>query len=170
MSGSLPAYVLKDNTCYVNGVSKIGQSEEFKLPAIELKTEEMRNGGMIKPRLVSFGLNTLTASLTLSGFHPDMIGLFGIPIGEEFPLFAYGYLQSENGKSHAARAEMGAVITKFDPGSWKTGEQSPTEQEFSVNSYSLYVDEVLYAEISDFDASFGGKSIMPGRADALRLS
>lgn len=169
MSGTLPAYVLKDCTLFVNGVSKVGQSQEISLPVLEIKTEEMRNGGMIKPREVFFGFSVLQASFTLAGFDPAMFGLFGITIGQEFPLFAYGYMQSENGKQHSARAEMGVMMKKVDPGTWKPGEPAPTEHEVAVQNFRLFVDDEEIASVTDFDAVFNGVSVTPGRADALRL-
>lgn len=170
MAGNLPAYILKNNTLFVNKESKIGQTEEITLPAIEVKTEEMRNGGMIKPREVSFGFNTLTASFSLSGIDPAMFSLFGIAVGKEVPIIAYGYLQDEDGKSHAVRCEMTCMPKKLDMGGWKSGDPSPMASEFAVHAYRLFMDDVEIAAISDFEAVFGGVNVTPGASDALRLS
>jgi len=170
MAGNLPAYILKDTTLFVDKESKVGQTEEITLPVLEVKTEEMRNGGMIKPREVAFGFAVTTASFSISGVDPAIISLFGLAPGNDIPLIAYGYLQDEDGKSHAARAEMTCMIKKADLGGWKAGEAAPLEIECAVHAYRLFIDDEVIAELSDFEAAFGGVSVMPGRTDALRLS
>ena len=170
MAGNLPAYILKNATLFVDKESKIGQSEEITLPTIEAKTEEMRNGGMIKPREVSFGFNALNVSFTLSGVDPAMFGLFGIAVGKSIPIIAYGYLQDEDGKTHSARCEMTCMPKKLDLGGWKSGDPSPLGCEFAVHAYRLFVDDIEIAVLDDFEAKFGGVNVTPGANDALRLS
>lgn len=170
MPGNLPVYILKDVTLYVDKESKIGQSEEITLPTIEVAMVEMRNGGMIKPREVSMGYSVLSASFSVSGVDPALYALYGIAPGVAKPIIAYGYLQDEDGTEHSARAEMMCGPKKADAGGWKSGEAAPTETEWTVHSYRLFVDDEVIVEIDDFDAKFGGVSVMPGRIDALRLA
>ena len=170
MPGTLPAYILKDVTLFIDKDSKIGQTKEITLPVIEFKTEEMRNGGMIKPREVNMGLNTTEASFTLTGFDPAVLALYGIAPGSAAPIIAYGYMQNEDGSSHSARCEMMAAPKKFDPGTWSSGEPMPVSTDWSVHSFRLFVDDELIASVDDFNAVIGGQEVFPGRADALRLA
>ena len=170
MSGTLPAYVVKDNTVFIDTDSYIGQVEELTLPVVEFKTEEMRNGGMIKPREVKMGLEMTSASFKLTGLLPEVLKLYGVAPGSDVPIITYGYLQDEDGASHTARCEMMASPKKFDPGSWKPGDPAPVETEWSVNSFRLFVDDEEVAYVDDFTARFGGVDVFPGRADALRLA
>ncbi len=170
MPGTLPAYVVKDNTLFIDKDSKIGQVKELTLPVVEFKTEEMRNGGMIKPREVRMGLTVSNASFTLVGFDPQVLGLYGVAPGTDKPIIAYGYLQDEDGTEHSARCEMMAAPKKFDPGTWTPGEPAPVETEWAANSYRLFVDDEEVAYVDDFTARFGGVEVFPGRTDALRLA
>jgi len=169
MAGNLPAYILKNCTLFVDKESKIGQTEEITLPSVEVKTEEMQNGGMIKPREVAFGFNTLSTSFSLSGVDPAMFDLFGIAVGKSVPIIAYGYLQDEDGQNHSARAEMTCMPKKLDLGGWKSGEKAPLGCEFAVHAFRLFVDDREIVAINDFEAAFGGVNVAPGANEALRL-
>ena len=167
---NLPAYILKDCSLFVDAESKIGQTEEIVLPTMEVKTEEFRNGGMVKPREVHMGYAVTQASFKLSAYDPHVLGLFGIAPGAEKPIIAYGYLQDEDGTEHAARCEMRGYIKKADAGTWKTGDKAALDNEFAVNSYRLFIDDTLIAEVDDFDVVINGVSATPNRKDILRFS
>jgi Bacteriophage tail tube protein len=170
MSGNLPAYILKSCTLFVDKETKVGQTEQITLPTLEIKTEEMRNGGMIKPREVPMGYNVTTASFTVVGVDPALYKLLGFAPGANVPIIAYGYVQDEDGAEHSARAEMTCLVKKLDGGDWKEAEVAPTQIEMAVHAYRFFMDDEEVARLDDFNAVFGGVSVMPGRADALRLA
>ncbi len=169
MAGKRPAFILKNFTVQIAAVSYIGQVEEIVLPVVEFKTEEMQNGGMIKPAEIKVGLNATTASIKLPGFDPAILSLYGVAPGVALPVIAYGYMQDENGEEHAARCEMACSPKKHDPGTWGSGKLAPVDTDWSVNSYTLYVDDEEIAAVDDFSASFGGVEVFPGLKDALRI-
>lgn len=169
MTSNLPAYVLRDCTLFVDAESKIGQTDEITIPVLEVKTEEMRNGGMIKPRLVHLGYNATNASFTFTSFDPALIALFGLEAGREIPVIAYGYFQDESGAEHAGRAEMRGFFTKNDAGTWKVGEVATNSTEFTAHAYRIFMDDDEILSVDDFEVRRNGVSERPNRAAALRL-
>lgn len=169
MASNLPAYVLRDCTLFVDAESKIGQTDEITIPVLEAKTEEMRNGGMIKPRLVHLGYNATNASFTFTSFDPALIALFGLEAGREIPVIAYGYFQDEDGTEHQGRAEMRGFFTKNDPGAWKTGEVATNSTEFTAHAYRIFMDDEEILSVDDFEVRRNGVSERPNRRAALRL-
>lgn len=169
MAKNLPAYVLRDCTLFVDKESQIGQTDEIVLPVLEVKTEEMRNGGMIKPRRIHLGYNTTDASFTFTSFDPALLSLFGLEAGQEIPIIAYGYFQDEDGVSHDGRAEMRGFFTKNDAGTWKAGDVASNSTEFTVHSYRVFMDDEEILSVDDFDVRRNGVSERPGRRVALRL-
>lgn len=166
---NLPAYILKDVSLFVDKESKIGQMDEFTIPVLEVEDEKIRNSGMIKPRSINMGYKETEFSLKSTAFDPQLLLLFGFAPGVEKPIIAYGYLQDEDGTEHTARCEMLGYFKKFDPGKWKTGESAHLDGDYCVNSYRLFIDDELIAEVDDFDVLIGGVSATPGRKEALRF-
>lgn len=169
MASNLPSYILRDCTLFVDKESQIGQTDEITIPVLEVKTEEMRNGGMIKPREIHLGYNATSASFKFTSFDPALIALFGLEAGSEIPIIAYGYFQDEDGTTHSGRAEMRGFFKKFDAGSWKAGDVASSETEFTAHSYRIFMDDEEILSVDDFDISRNGVSERPGRRQALRL-
>lgn len=169
MASNLPAFILRDCTLFVDKESQIGQTDEIVLPVLEVKTEEMRNGGMIKPRKIHMGYNATDANFKFTSFDPALISLFGLGAGGEIPIIAYGYFQDEDGTEHDGRAEMRGYFTKYDAGTWKVGEVSMSDTDFTVHSYRLFMDDEEIISVDDFDVSRNGVSERPARRNALRL-
>jgi hypothetical protein len=169
MAKNLPAYVLRDCTLFVDAESQIGQTDEIVLPVLEVKSEEMRNGGMIKPRRIHMGYNTTDASFTFTSFDPALIALFGLEAGKEIPIIAYGYFQDEDGAEHEGRAEMRGFFTKNDAGTWKAGDVASNSTEFTAHAYRIFMDDEEILSVDDFDVKRNGVSERPGRRAALRF-
>ena len=165
-----PGYILKDCTISLEGDNRIGQAKSMTLPVIERKVEEMRNAGMIKPREVAMGYEKTEAAFTEAAFDPAAMALFGVYPNRDTNIIVYGYMESENGTEHSARAECVAMLKKMDAGDWAPGEAAEAQYDIAVHEVRLFVDETLIYEIDDFTASFNGVLDQPGRADALRLN
>ena len=171
MAETLPSFVLKNVTLFLNGGSQIGQVSELTLPVVEFKKEEMQNAGMIKPREVIMGLNATSFEAKFTGIDPSVLKLHGYGPGDEIPIIAYGYMQDEGTDlKHENRCEMQTSPSKWDAGTWAASTPSPVDTAWSVHSFKLFGDDdEEIASVNDFGASFGGKEIFPGMADALRL-
>lgn len=170
MAKRLPAYILRDCSLAIEGDVRIGQCAEITLPKLAEQNEEMRNAGMIKPREVWLGFEKTEASFKETAFDPAVMKLYGVAGGADKTVIAYGYLMDEDGAEHAARLEMTCRIKVMDFGDWAAGEKAENQYELAVHSGQLFVDDEDIYAFSDFNASVGGQELMPGRADALRLS
>ena len=165
-----PAYIIKDCSIAVEGDVRIGQAKTMTIPVIERKVEEMRNAGMIKPREVAMGYEKLEASFTETAFDPAVMSLYGVHPNRDQNVIIYGYLESEDGTEHAARAECVVMFKSLNAGDWAPGEAAETEYQLAVHEVRLFVDDDLIYEMDDYGASFNGVREQPGRTAALRLS
>lgn len=170
MANRLPGYLLRDCTLSIEGDVRVGQCSEIVLPKLAEQTEDMRNAGMIKPREIWLGFEKTEASFKEPAFDPTVMKLYGVASGTDKRLIAYGYLMDEGGAEHTARLEMTCRIKSMDFGNWAPGEKSENEYEIAVHAAKLFVDDDEIYAFDDFDISVGGKPLMPGRADALRLT
>lgn len=169
MAKRKPAYILKDCSLALEGDVRIGQTSSITIPVLERKMEEFRNSGMIKPREVAMGYNATRATFGETAFDPTVMTLYGITGGSNRNLIAYGYLESEDGREHAARFEMVADFVKIDAGQWQTGEKAETEYEVAVHEGRLIVDDNEIYAYDDFSIRINGVEQQPGRAGALRM-
>lgn len=167
MPSKLPAYVLKDVSLLAAGDNRIGQVSEITIPVMSKTTEEFRNAGMIKPRMVTMGYEATSCSFKETAFDPDMLQLFGI--GRDDKLIALGYMESEDGTEHAVRFEMRADVTEVNAGSWATAQKAETTYEVTVHEGALFIDDVEIYAFTDFEVRVGGQVQMPGRSAALSL-
>lgn len=170
MANRLPAYILRDNSLSIEGNVRIGQVKEIVLPKLAETTEDMRNSGMMKPREVTLGYEKTEAEFKETALDPDVIKLFGLADGTDKNVIAYGYLLGEDGVNSAARCEMVCRIKQIDLGTWANGNAAETSYGLAVHSVKLFVDDEELFSIDDFDILVGGQPLMPGRADALRLT
>ncbi len=170
MANKLVGYVLKDCNLIIDGNTRVGQCSEITLPVMEETMESFRNAGMVKPREVAMGYEMTESSFKETSFDPDIMKLFGAATGRNTNIIAYGYLESEDGTEHAARAEMVCRIKKMDAGSWATANKSEGEYGVAVHSYKLFVDNDEIYALDDFEFSVGGVVRRPARRTALRLA
>jgi len=169
MANNLPAYILKDASLVAADGNRIGQAMEITIPVLEKTMEEFRNAGMIKPREVTMGHEVTTCTFKETAFDPDMLRLYGLAPGATHPMIALGYLESEDGREHAARFEMEAEVKKIDAGAWAPASKAETEYEVTVHSGALFVDDAEIIAFDDFTYRVGGVEQHPGRRAALRL-
>lgn len=164
---NLPGYILRNCTIFVDRVSKLGQVAEITLPVPQVKVEEIRNAGMVKPREVNLGYEKTEASFKMPGMDPQIVKLFGLSPGKETMLMATGALVDETGVVHSAVATMWGFMKQADPGGWKPGDVGESDLQFAIHSYKLEVDGQPLIEADDFDVKIGGVSQTGGISAAL---
>jgi len=166
---NLPSFLMRNCMLWADRVSKLGQIGDITPPIPQVKLEEMRNAGMIKPREVNLGYEKLNFSFKTPSFDPQIIKLYGLTPGTETPFMITGALVDEDGANHSAVMTLRGMLTKNDHGSWKPGDLSESDHEVSVNYYKLEVDGNELIEMDDFDIRIGGVSQYQGIRDALLL-
>jgi P2 family phage contractile tail tube protein len=165
----LPRFIMRNCMLWADRESKLGQIGDITPPVPEVKLEEMRNAGMIKPRKVNMGYEALEFSFKMPGLDPQVMKLFGIKPGEENPFMITGALVDEDGDEHSAVMTIRGFVYKVDHGSWKAGDLAENDHQCSVNYYKLEVDGEELIEMDDFDVKIGGESQYRGIRNALLL-
>ena len=166
-----PAFVLKNVTVNMAGVNQIGQMAQLTLPAPEASTEEFRNAGMVKPRLVRMGYEAQSFSVELSSFDPAILELMG---NGPHDLIARGYAESEDGTQHSYRCLMVAEATSISPGDHAPASKASLTTEFTVHEQTLICEtdgqdrEVWH--LTDTEVRIGGKVQNAGMSRALGLA
>ena len=165
----LPRFIMRDCNLWADRENKIGQIGDITPPAPAVKLEEMRNAGMIKPRQVNMGYETLEFSFKMPGFDPQIIGLYGLKPGADNMFLITGALVDESGDEHSAVMTVRGFLHKADPGTWKGGDVAEADYAVAVNYYKVEVDGRPIVEMDDFDIIVEGVSQRRGIRNALLL-
>jgi P2 family phage contractile tail tube protein len=166
---NLPRYILRDCMLYADRNSLLGQIGDISPPIPEAKTEEMRNGGMIKPRKVHLGFNALDFSFKMPGLEPQVLKLLGLKIGTDTPFMITGACVDEDGTVHSAVMNTRGKLRKSDQGTWKGGDLAENDYMVDVDYYKLEIDGAEIYELDDFDFKVGGVSQYADIRNALLL-
>lgn len=166
---NLPRYILRDCMLYADRTSLLGQIGDITPPVPEEKKEEMRNGGMIKSRMVSMGFNATKFSFKMPGLEPQILKLLGLKPGVDTPYMITGAVVDEDGTTHSAVMSIRGRMGKADHGNWKTGDLAANDYEVDVNYYKLEIDGEEIYEMDDFDFKVGGVSQFADIRNALLL-
>ena len=166
---NLPRYLLRNCMLYADKDSKLGQIGDITPPVPTMKVEEVRNAGMIKPREVNLGYETLEFSFKMPGLDPQILKLFGLKPGAENLFLITGALVDEDGDEHSAVMTVRGFMKTSDQGTWQPGEMTENNYTVSVNYYKLEVDGNPSIEMDDFDVSINGVSQYAGIRNALLL-
>lgn len=164
-----PRFILRNCMLWADRESKLGQIGDITPPVPEVKLEEMRNAGMIKPRKVNMGYEALEFSFKMPGLDPQVLTLFGLKPGSENLFMITGALVDEDGDEHSAVMTIRGFLYKADHGSWKPGDMAENDLAVSVNSYKLEVDGKELIKVNDFDIWINGKSQQQGIRRAMLL-
>ncbi|WP_186415413.1 phage major tail tube protein [Pannonibacter sp. P2PFMT1] len=170
MATSLPSWLLRDCTAFVDGVNKIGQIGDVTIPVPAVKVEELRNGGMVRPREIHLGYEKMDMSLKLPGMDPQVWKLFGLKPGTEKQILVTGALVSEDGSTVNASLTVRGFVKSANGGNWKPGQTGENDHGFAVNYYKLEIAGEEILAVDDFDVVVGGESQMSDIRQALLLN
>lgn len=169
MANNLPRFLMRNCMLWADRESLLGQVGDITPPVPQVKLEEMRNAGMIKPREVNLGYEKLEFSFKMPGLDPLVIKLFGLKPGSENPFMITGALVDEDGTEHSAVMTIRGFLKQADAGTWKAGDMAENDYMVSVNYYKLEVDGDELIEMDDFDVKIGGVSQHSGIRRSLLL-
>lgn len=165
----LPRFIMRNCMLWADRESKLGQIGDITPPVPEVKLEEMRNAGMIKPRKINMGYEALEFSFKMPGLDPQVLKLFGLEPGSQNLFLITGAMVDEDGDEHSAVMTVRGFLYKADHGSWKPGDMAENDYAVSVNSYKLEIDGNEILQVDDFDIRVGGESQYQGIRNALLL-
>lgn len=166
----LPAYILRNCALWFDRDSKLGQASTITVPKPKVKTEELRNAGMIKPRRVHLGFELLDFSFKMTALDPATIRRFGLSPGVETEILATAALVDEDTTApHSAALYMRGTIIGLDGDDWATGTLVNHEFQMDVPYYKLEIDGQPIYEITDFDMLVNGQSQFAAQRAAMLL-
>lgn len=155
---STPAYILRNCAMWVNEDLKVGQVSEVTIPAFKVKTDTVRNAGMVRERQVALGYETDDVKFKMTGIDPNTLSnVVGKP-GDERSIMVTGALVDEDGTSNNITVYMRGFFKQFDLGSWKPGDKNEPEYEFAWNSLNVEIGGQEIVKADDFDVSINGVS------------
>ncbi len=155
---STPALILRNCALWVNEDVKVGQMSEVTIPAFKVKTEGLRNAGMVRERQVSLGYETDDLKFKMTAMDPATVTeLTGKP-GYELPFMVTGALADEDGTMTNATLYLRGFMKSFDFGTWKPGDKAESEYEFVWHYFKLDIGGQTRVEADDFDVSINGVS------------
>lgn len=118
---------LKNFNLFADSTGFAGYVSEFQPPALTLKTDEHRAGGMDAPVDLDMGMEKLEATGTLTGYEPEMMRQFG---KADANFTARGNLVTHGGEETAVEIKMTGLIKSQESDAWQPGEKS--NQKFTI--------------------------------------
>lgn len=167
---STPAYIMRNFALWANEDVKVGQVSEVTIPAFKVKTEGMRNAGMVRERKVPMGYEADDVKFKMVGLDPDTISNVTGKPGEERTLMATGALVDEDGVTNNATIYLRGFFSEFDAGNWKAGDKAEPEYVFVWNYLKIEIGGREILEADDFNVSVNGESQTGDIRSALLLN
>ncbi len=166
---SLPK-VLKNFNLFVDGQGYAGLVEELTLPKLDLKMDEIYNGGMDAPIDVEMGMSKLECDFTLSEYNSDVVKHFGLRNGAQVPLTLRGGLDDESGVVPVI-VNLNGAWKDLDLGSWKAGEKAPLKVGVTLRYYKLTIggEDMVEVDVPNMVRIINGEDQLASMRDAIGL-
>jgi P2 family phage contractile tail tube protein len=148
-------YIMKNFNIFVDGGSFLGIGMEYTEPKLVIKTESLRNGGMLGEIMIDVGLEALEAEFTMAGHVKALQRKFGESDIEGTRLrFVGAYQRDDGSRAESAEVYLGGRFTEIDMGTGKAGDKTEHKYKVAVNYYRRVVDGRTEIEISMADGLF----------------
>lgn len=166
---STPAYILRNCALWLNEDVKVGQVSEITIPPFKVKTEKMRNAGMVMEREIAMGYERENAKFKMTALDPATVAAINGMPGTDDTLMITGALVDEDGTTNNVTCYLRGFLKEADFGSWKPGDEASTDYTFAWEYLKLEIagDEIIVAD--DFDVTLGGVSQTGDIKSALLL-
>jgi len=127
--------VLRNFNLFVDGRGYAGNILEFTPPALKVKEQEFRAGGMDSSITLDMGMEKMEAKFTLSQFNPEILKLWGLLDGSHKQFTARGSVESQNGTKQPVVIQMSGTLRQVESGAWKPGDKVELKFTASLVSY-----------------------------------
>lgn len=165
-----PAYILKNCAMWLNNDVKVGQVSEMTLPPFKVKTEKLRNAGMVMEREVPQGYERENAKFKMTALDPATVAAINGMAGKDDTVMFTGALVDEDGTVTNATCYLRGFLKDVDFGTWKPGDKSETDYSFVWEYMKLEIGGQSMIEADDFEVSIGGVSQTGDISAALLLN
>lgn len=129
--------IRKNINLFVDGKGHAGKIDNFRAPALAIKAEELRMGGMDVPIDIKMGLEKMTSGFALFSYSADVLALFGVANGQTVAFVAREALEDFDGTVTPVVHTMRGRILSMDAGESKAGDVSTLQFEMSLTYYKL---------------------------------
>lgn len=167
---STPAYILRNCAMWLNEDVKVGQVSEMTIPPFKVKTEKIRNAGMVMEREIRQGYERENAKFKMTALDPATVGAINGMSGTTDTLMITGALMDEDGTLTNATCYLRGFLKEADFGSWKSGGEAATDFMFVWEYLKLEIGGSEMIEADDFNVSVGGQSQTSDIRAALLLN
>ncbi|MWL87148.1 phage major tail tube protein [Cupriavidus sp. SW-Y-13] len=139
---------LKNFNVFADGVSFIGEVEEFTLPKLTRKLEEYRAGGMNGPVEIDLGAEKMESEATYGGIMREIFKSWGISSVDGAMLRFAGAIQRDDSEAvDSLEVVMRGRHTELDLGNAKAGDNSQFKVKSAISYYKLSVNNEVWCEI-----------------------
>jgi P2 family phage contractile tail tube protein len=138
--------ILKNFQLFIENFGYSGNVEEIQLPALKIKTDEHRVGGMDAPIDVDLGMEKMETTFTLTKFDSYALTIFGQKIKTP-KINVRGSVVDSDGVEKPVQIAMSGLCTGYEPGAWKAGEKPSYKFTLSLKFYQLTVDGIIIHHI-----------------------
>jgi len=139
---------LKNFNVFADGVSFIGEVEEFTVPKLTRKLEEYRAGGMNGPVEIDLGAEKMESEATYGGIMREIFKAWGIASVDGAMLRFAGAIQRDDSEAvDSLEVVMRGRHTELDLGNAKAGDNSPFKVKSAISYYKLSVNNEVWCEI-----------------------
>lgn len=129
--------IRKNVNLFVDGKGYAGKIDNFRAPALAIKAEELRMGGMDTPIDIKMGLEKMTSGFALYSYSADVLALFGVANGQSVAFVAREALEDFDGTVTPVVHTMRGRILSLDSGDSKAGDATTLQIEMSLTYYKL---------------------------------
>lgn len=155
---STPAFIVRNCALWFNEDLKVGQASEMTIPPFKVKTEKMRNAGMVMEREVRMGYERENAKFKMTALDPATVSAINGMQGTEDTLMVTGALVDEDGVVNNATAYLRGMLKEVDFGNWKSGDKAETDYTFAWEYMKLEIAGSEMIEADDYNVTIGGVS------------
>ena len=152
----LPRFILRNATCWVDRVSQLGQMSEATIPLPKVKSDEVRNAGMIAPSKVDLGREIDDLTLNFTSFDPQVLAMCGLRPGVEKEYMITGAHVDETGVTHSTVCYIRGRMSELSPEAWAPGEKSDITATIPIEYFKLEQDGTEIYELTKFQYSVNG--------------
>lgn len=155
---STPAFLLRDCAMWLNEDVKVGQVSELTIPPFKVKTEKIRNAGMVMEREIRQGYERENAKFKMTALDPATVAAINGMQGTTDMLMITGALVDEDGTVNNATCYMRGFLKEVDFGSWKSGDKAETDYTFVWQYLKLEIAGSEIIKADDYQVDMGGQS------------
>lgn len=164
---------LKNFNAFIDGEGYAGRVDEFVLPKLARKMEELRAGGMNAPIDIDMGMEKLEAEFTLHEVSRAILNQFGLWDVSGVGMRFRGAYQADDSSctTDAVEVVMRGRFKEIDMGTAKTGDDTKMKVNGSLTYFKYIVNDEVVIEIDVLNMieMVNGEDRLKKQRDALGL-